>query len=258
MASDRVFIGTAALLFVLSTTITLLWCDSMSTMSEMPMPGGWTMSMAWMRMPGQSWLDAAVSFLGMWAVMMVAMMLPSLVPMLRHYRDAMGGAGTARCGRLMLLVGSGYFLVWTLLGVAIFPGGVALAALEMRVPALARAVPLTSSAVVLVAGLLQFTRWKARQLLCCRHTLRDGERRQADASSAWRHGLRLGLHCVHCCAPLTAVLLVIGVMDLLAMALVTSAITFERLAPHGARSARITGVGIVAAGAFLLWQALQS
>ena len=43
------------------------------------MPGGWTMSMTWMRMPGQTWPGVAASFLGMWVVMMVAMMLPSLV-----------------------------------------------------------------------------------------------------------------------------------------------------------------------------------
>jgi predicted metal-binding membrane protein len=36
--------------------------------------------------PGQTWPGAAASFLGMWVVMMVAMMLPSLVPMLRRYR----------------------------------------------------------------------------------------------------------------------------------------------------------------------------
>jgi predicted metal-binding membrane protein len=47
-------------------------------MGEMPMPGRWTMPMAWMRMPGQTWPGAAASFLGMWVVMMVAMMLPSL------------------------------------------------------------------------------------------------------------------------------------------------------------------------------------
>jgi hypothetical protein len=37
---------------------------------EMLMPGGWTMSMAWMRMPGQTWPGAAASFLAMWIVMM--------------------------------------------------------------------------------------------------------------------------------------------------------------------------------------------
>jgi hypothetical protein len=46
-------------------------------MSEMPMPGGWTMSMMWMRMPGQTWLAVAASFTGMWLVMMAVMMLRS-------------------------------------------------------------------------------------------------------------------------------------------------------------------------------------
>jgi predicted metal-binding membrane protein len=55
----------------------------------MPMPGGWTMSIAWMRMPGQTWPGAVASFLGMWVVMMVAMMLPSLVPMLWRYRQTL-------------------------------------------------------------------------------------------------------------------------------------------------------------------------
>src|SRR5207248_4727935 len=104
----------------------------MSAMGGMPMPGGWTMSMAWMRMPGQSWPGAAASFLGMWTVMMVAMMLPSLLPMLRRYRAALGGAGSGRLGWLTAVVGAGYFCVWTLLGVAAFPVGVGLAALEMR------------------------------------------------------------------------------------------------------------------------------
>ena len=85
--SDAAFVGVSALLFAGSTTLTIVWCASMSAMG-MPMPGGWTMSMAWMRMPGQTWLGAAASFLGMWIVMMVAMMLPSLVPMLWRYRQA--------------------------------------------------------------------------------------------------------------------------------------------------------------------------
>ena len=65
----------------------------MSAMGAMPMPGGWTMSMAWTRMPGQTWSGAAASFLGMWVVMMVAMMLPSLAPMLWRYRQAVGRTG---------------------------------------------------------------------------------------------------------------------------------------------------------------------
>ena len=88
------FFGVSALLFAASAAVTIVWCASMSAMGEMAMPGGWTMSMAWMRMPGQTWPGAAASFLGMWVVMMVAMMLPSLVPMLWRYR-----AGRRRDGR---------------------------------------------------------------------------------------------------------------------------------------------------------------
>jgi predicted metal-binding membrane protein len=46
----------------------------------MEMPGGWTISMMWMRMPGQTWAASATSFLLMWLAMMVAMMLPSALP----------------------------------------------------------------------------------------------------------------------------------------------------------------------------------
>ena len=97
-ASQQAFFGVSALLFAASAAGTIVWCASMSAMGEMPMPGGWTMSMAWMRMPGQTWLGAAALFLGMWVVMMVAMMLPSLVPMLWRYRHAVGGPGETRLG----------------------------------------------------------------------------------------------------------------------------------------------------------------
>src|SRR5881628_743157 len=75
-----------------------------------------------MRIPGQTWSGAA-SFLGMWVVMMVAMMLPSLVPMLWRYRQAVGRTGETRLGRLTALVGVGYFFVWTVFGIAAFPLG---------------------------------------------------------------------------------------------------------------------------------------
>ena len=110
-ASQRAFLGVSALLFAVSLGATVVWCASMSAMDGMPMPGGWTMSMAWMRMPGQTWVAAAASFLGMWVVMMLAMMLPSLVAMLRRYREAIVRTSDARLGRLTTLVAVGYFCV---------------------------------------------------------------------------------------------------------------------------------------------------
>ena len=260
LASERAsqqtsLLGVSALLFAASAAVTIVWCTSMSAMGGMPMPGGWTMSMAWMRMPGQTWPGAAASFLGMWVVMMVAMMLPSLVPMLWRYRQAIGRTGETRLGRLTARVGVGYFLVWTVFGMAAYPLGVALTTLEMQQQGLARAVPIAVGVVVLIAGSLQLTAWKARHLACCREAPGRGRTLRADPGTAWRHGLRLGLHCTHCCAGLMAILLVIGVMDLRAMAVVAAAITVERLAPAGERIARATGAVVVGAGLFLIARA---
>jgi predicted metal-binding membrane protein len=137
----------------------------------------------------------------------------------------------------------------------VFPLGVALAQVEMQLPALARTVPIAAGVVVLIAGALQFTAWKARHLASCREAPGRVRTLTADAGTAWRHGLRLGLHCSYCCAGLMAILLVIGVMDLRAMAVVGAAITFERLAPAGERVAQTIGAVVVGAGLFLIARA---
>jgi predicted metal-binding membrane protein len=253
--SQRTFLGVSSIFFVASTAGTIVWCGSMSSMGGMPMPGGWTMSMAWMRMPGQSWSSAAASFLGMWVVMMVAMMLPSLLPMLLRYRQVLGNSGAARHGRLTALVGVGYFFVWTVFGLAAFPVGVALTDLEMQHPAVARAVPMAIGLIVLLPGLLQFTAWKARQLVCCRETPGCGSTVSPDARTAFRHGVRIGINCGYCCGGLMIILLVVGVMDLRAMSVVTAAITAERLAPAAERVARAIGAVAVLTGLFLMARA---
>ena len=245
----------STVLFAISAAVTIVWGMSMSAMGGMPMPGGWTMSMAWMRMPGQSFAIMAMSFLGMWVVMMMAMMLPSLVPMLRRYRDVVGGVAGPRLGWLTALVGAAYFFVWILWGVTAFALGIALAETEMRQPALARAVPIAVGAVILLAGAFQFSAWKARHLACCRYESAPVGPLRSDPGTAWRHGMRLGVHCSSCCGNLILILLVIGIMDLRAMAVVTAAITAERLAPAGERTARAIGAVCAGAGVVLLARA---
>src|SRR5262249_44756803 len=134
----------------------------------MPMAGGWTMSMAWMRMPGQSWSAATAAFVAMWLLMMVAMMTPALVPMLCGYRANVRAHAAPRTGRLTAVAGTAHFAVRTALGAALYLPGIALAAGAMRWPALARAVPTASAALVAAAGALQLTAWKARCLVRCR------------------------------------------------------------------------------------------
>jgi predicted metal-binding membrane protein len=247
----RAFIGISASLFATSAALTIVRCASMSAMRGMPMPGGWTMSMVWMRMPGQTWAGSAASWVWMWLLMMAAMMLPSLAPMLWRYRESVGRTRETRLGLLTTLVTLGYFFVWTLFGLAVFAVGVAIAAIEMEQPVLARAVPIAAGSVGLIAGALQFTKWKAHHLICCREAPERGRTLPAAAGTAWQQGIHFGLHCGLCSANLTAVLLVLGVMDLRAMAAVTAAITAERLAPAGVHVAR--AIRFVVAGAGLIW-----
>jgi len=202
------------------------------------------MSMVWMRMPGQTWPGAAASFIGMWTPMMAAMMMPSLVPAIRRFR-----------GRQAAIVGAGYALVWVLVGLAVFWLGAALGAIEMQRPALAGAVPIAAGAIVVSAGVLQFTSWKARHLACCRTAPAPQVALATDAATAWRYGLRLGFHCTCAGMGLTAILLVLGFMDLSAMAAVTVAITLERLAPAAERVARGVGAVVIGGGLLLLARA---
>ena len=177
------------------------------------------MSMAWMSMPGQSWLASAVSFMGMWVVMMAAMMLPALVPALLRYRLSLRGP-EPQLSALTVLAGAGYFFVWALLGAAVYPVGVVVAKVGMASALLARSVPIATGTVLLLAGGLQLTAWKARQLCRCRAAPASGQALNQDARSAWGRGVRLGADCALCCSGLMAILLVTGVMNLGAMALV--------------------------------------
>ena len=247
-ASRRIFFGVAALLFAASATLTIVGCASMAAMGELPMPGGWALSMAWMPMCGRTWPAIAAAFLGMWLAMMVAMMLPALLPMLWRYREAVGKPGESRLERLTALVGVGYFAVWIAFGMAVFVLGAMLAAVEMQWPMLARAVPLAAGMVVLAAGALQFTAWKALHLACCQAT----RVMTPEVAMVWRHGLRLGPHCSCSCAGPMAILLASGVMNLRVMAVVTTAITVERLVPDGERAARAIRAVFAAAGWLLM------
>ena len=253
--SQQAFFVTSALLFAASAALTTVWCRSMSAMGEMPMPGGWTMSMAWVPMPGQTWLGVAASFVGMWTVMMVSMMLPSFAPTLLRYRQTMGSIGEMRLSWLTALVAIGYFFVWTMCGVAVFLLGAALAKIEVQQPALARVAPIAVGVIVVISGMLQFSAWKAHHLACYRDPSGSRYSLPADAARAWQEGLGLGLHCTCGCAGFTAILLSIGVMDLRVMGLLTAAITAERLAPNRERVARVIGIVVVAVGLLLITRA---
>ncbi len=169
---------------------------------------------------GHEWTSAA-SFMAMWTAMMVAMMLPSLVPVL------------ARSAR-PLLFSLGYFSVWAAVGAAVH-----------SLPAF----PLPPGVLLLVAGALQWTTWKARHLEEYRAmAAAAGQTPSRSAAATWREGVRLGACCARSCAGPTLALLALGAMDLRVMVLAGVVVTAERLAPQGLLIARATGAAAVIAG----------
>jgi predicted metal-binding membrane protein len=250
------FYVSAALAFLASVAATIYLCRSMS--GGMPMPGGWTMSMAWMKMPGQSWLGSAASFMAMWVAMMVGMMLPSLVPMLVSYRRSIHASGTARCAGLTMLVSAGYFFMWAIIGLAVYPLGVVMAAAAMRWVALARCVPVATGVVFMLAGILQLTKWKARQLERCRSAPACNRPVTPDAWSACPHGFHLGVDCALCCLSFTMILLAAGVMNLGGMATLAVAINMERLLPRPAIASRAIGLATMGAAILAIVRAMEN
>src|SRR5262249_9700493 len=173
-------------------------------------------------------------------------MLPALRPMLARFRRRARAAGAERLGLLTAAAASGYFFVWTLLGAAAWATGIPVAAALMRWPVLSRAAPVAAGLVLVAAGCVQLSAWKARQLALCCEGPADGEDGVPGLRAACAHGLRLGARCARCCSALMVVLLATGVMDLAPMALVAGAITAERLLPRPQRWSRAAGLVIAA------------
>ena len=91
-------------------------------------------------------------------MMMVPMMLPSLVPVLWR---------RTRSGHTMALASAGYFLVWAAYAVVAYALTTGVTAAEVRWPALASFAPAGTGVVLLLAGGVQLTGWKVRQLARC-------------------------------------------------------------------------------------------
>lgn len=249
------FFGTMALIFAAAAIVTILSSAAMESMGAMPMAGGWLLSGIWLPLCGQSWFETAACFLGMWLVMMIAMMLPSLTPVLWRYRETASAAGATRPGARAGLAGASYFAVWTGFGLLAFLIGAALAQAAMQFPLLARLGPAAGAFVALMAGLSQFSDWKARLLADCQTPAHDMPARPG-LLEALRTGTILGLRCCLSCIGPMVILIGGGLMDLRLMAAVTTAVTAERLLSAETRVTDAIGVVMAAAGLLLLVQAL--
>ena len=235
----------AFLIFTAAAAATLYFKYSMS--GGMPMPGHWTMSPMWMPMGSE--LEGAVIFAAMWLAMMIAMMLPSTMPMLLLYRRAAAFRGQDHLARAMFVLAGGYFLVWTLFGIAAYLIGMLITRGAMHSDALSRALPITAGVALCVAGIYQLTPWKAVCLKHCRDPLTlVAHHLHGDRFGALRLGIHHGAFCAACCWALMLIQLVLGVMNLTVMIGVALVIALEKLLAKGEWIAKATGVAAIVGG----------
>ena len=189
----------------------------------------------------------------MWAIMMAAMMLPTLVPTLRSYEDLMVSADGTRAGWLGVLLG--YFVVWVAFAAVI--SGVQLALLYGGViDMLGIAKTSTFAGLLLIAvGAFQFTR--AKEIchgVCHSPMMYFLGRWRTGFDGGLRMGLGLGAFCVGCCWGFMALGFVGGVMSLLWMGLATLFMVIEKLPQIGHFVTKPMGVVLTLAGlAVLAW-----
>lgn len=198
--------------------------------------------------PGIPWLA------GMWAVMMVAMMLPSATPTILMF----GNVSRRRQheGRPAVPVAVftlGYLAVWTLYAILAGTAQWELHRLALLSPSMAAASPLLSGGLLIAAGIYQWVPAKGMCLSHCRSPIHF-------FSSEWREGvggalamgMRHGTYCVGCCWLLMALLFVAGVMNLIWVAVLAGFVLLEKLVPRGAWLGRLAGLALVVWGAWLI------
>lgn len=187
----------------------------------------------------------------MWAVMMVAMMLPSATPAILMYAR-MRHPRTARLRRVTLFVG-GYLAAWTLFsaGATLLQWGLHEAALLSQAMAVDSRWALGGT--LLAAGLYQLSPWKYACLRHCQSPLgfffghwRDG------ALGSLRMGIDHGLYCVGCCWLLMLLLFVVGIMNLLWVAGLAVYVLLEKLVPGERVFAGLTGAALTGGGLVVL------
>jgi predicted metal-binding membrane protein len=183
-------------------------------------------------------------FLGLWITMMVAMMFPSVAPMVIIYSRFSAIRNQSK-GATAVFVG-GYLLAWTLVGLLAF--GVYLGSSALMRTLSPRESAVVGGGALLLAGAYQLTRYKT---VCLRHC-----RTPLDFMLHWRGGRRggvqMGLHhglfCLGCCWGLMLVLLTVGVMNLVWMALVAAVIFIEKVLPFGWATAKVVGIVLLGVG----------
>ncbi|MBD0326870.1 MAG: DUF2182 domain-containing protein [Pyrinomonadaceae bacterium] len=193
---------------------------------------------------------AALLFILGWTLMTVAMMLPTSLPVLTVFHTIAGRRGDRSL--LMALVIAGYLFVWTMFGVVVYFGNVVLQWLASGSPWLTEHAWAVAPALLLLAGLFQFTSLKYRCLDKCRSPLSfviGHWQGRHDRRQAFRLGVDHGVFCVGCCWALMLLMFVVGVGSLVWMMILALAMGVEKNVAWGRRLSAPLGVALLVSGA---------
>ena len=196
------------------------------------------------------WVVDAGALTIMWSVMMVAMMLPAAAPMITvfagvHRRRAEAGRPTVPTAVFVF----GYVLVWGAFSIAAATAQAMLQRAGLLSSMMATNHMLLAGALLMVAGVFQWTPLKRACLTVCRSPLSFVMSRWREGTTGALHmGLQHGLYCLGCCWALMALLFVAGVMNLVWVAVIAVAVLVEKVLPYGDVVGRLGGVALIVAG----------
>lgn len=248
---DRLIVGTALAALGVLAWAYLLWLNSTMTALQ---PG---MAMA-MDMPqADAWDPAHLGFLfAMWATMMVAMMTPAVAPVVLLY---------ARVSRQARVQGTpfapaacfagGYLSAWVFFALLAAVAQYELERAMVLAPAMRLADGFAAGAVLMIAGIYQWTPAKDVCLAHCTAPLSFIQRHggfQAQAAGSFRLGFRHGSYCIGCCWVLMALLFVAGVMNIAWIVVLVAVVVAEKNVAGGRIIARGVGLGAIAAGIWMM------
>jgi predicted metal-binding membrane protein len=232
----------------------LLHLNSTPMATSQPMPGMGNMVMP--RAAPQLGLSASFALFAMWAIMMIGMMTPSVAPMVLTY------AGVARNYRRQgtpfasaFWFAGGYFAAWILFALAASLGQIALDRIALLSPMMATTSAPLGGAILIAAGLYQWTPLKDACLSRCAGPLQFIQSHggfQPRALGSLRLGVLHGLYCVGCCWILMALLFVTGVMNLLWIAILMLAVLAEKIVPGRPLLSRLLGTAFILAGLWII------
>jgi predicted metal-binding membrane protein len=192
----------------------------------------------------------------MWAAMMIAMMTPSAAPMVFAFSRvsrsrARSDAAIGAAGAFLL----GYLVLWTAFSALAAAAQAILERATILSTIGVSTSPVLSAAILIAAGLYQFSSWKYSCLSKCRTPLGF---LLTEWRSGWRGalvmGLRHGLYCTGCCWLIMTMLFVAGVMNLAWIAALTVMVVAEKVLPFGTSVTNLLGVAAVLGGAWFLFR----